>query len=260
MLRHLLRRGRERNRLWAGHDLRAKARYLVARVAPHLPPQARLLDVACGDGQALLAYGEVGCRGVGIELSARRLALCRVQGLTVVRADMTTTLPFALESFDVVSLISALEHIPAPEPFLCEVARVLRPGGVVIVQIPNPHFPVDLHYLLPLYGYLPEAWRERYRRAFAGDGYAIGYYTRQLTRRQALALFAGWEPLEVGDYVYPAEVAPAWLRPWYRLYTNAGLARLFPTGHILVLLQSVTKGKESDNDAGTRAVGRTPCR
>lgn len=250
MLRQLARRGRERNRLWAGHDLLAKARYLVARAAPHLPPQARLLDIACGDGQALLAYGEVGCRGVGIELSARRLARCRARGLAVVRADMTSPLPFAPGSFDAVSLISALEHIPAPEPFLHEIASVLKPEGVVIVQIPNPHFPVDLHYLLPLYGYLPEAWRERYRRAFAGDGYAIGYYTRQLTRRQALALFAGWTPLEICDCVYPAEVAPTWLRPWHRLYTGAGLSRLFPTGHLLVLRQGVKE--ESDSGVGAQ--------
>lgn len=248
-MRRLLCRGQDRNRLWAGHDLLAKARHLVMRVAPHLPPRACVLDIACGDGQALLAYAEIGCGGVGLDLAERRLARCRVKGLAVVRADMTKTLPFAPASFDVVSLISALEHIAEPEPFVGEVARVLRPGGIVLVQIPNPHFPVDLHYLLPLYGYLPARWREAYRRAFAGDGYAIGYYTRQLTRKQALALFAHWTPLEVGDCVYPAEVAPTWLRPWHRLYMGAGLSRLFPTGHLLVLRRNAHQDAGSNGGA-----------
>jgi SAM-dependent methyltransferase len=242
MLRQVWRRGRDRNRLWAGHDQLAKARYLAARVAPYLPPQARLLDIACGDGQALAALGEWGCRGVGIEVSARRLGRCRARGLHVVRADMTATLPFAAASFDVVSLISTLEHIPSPEGFLREVARVLAPEGVVVVQIPNPHFPVDLHYMLPLYGYLPEGLRRRYRRAFAGEGYAIDYYARQLTRRQVQDAFSAWELLHASDFVYPAEVAPDWLRPWYRLYTRTGLARLFPTGHLLVLRQGAAQG------------------
>jgi SAM-dependent methyltransferase len=46
-------------------------------------------------------------------------------------------LPFASGSFDVVSMLAVLEHLPRPLTVLQEVTRLLRPGGLLIVTVPN---------------------------------------------------------------------------------------------------------------------------
>jgi methionine biosynthesis protein MetW len=234
MLEALLRRGANRNRLWRGHDLGTKAKFIVSSVHPYLPPGSQHLDIACGDGQILLAFGEIGCKGVGIELSERRLCRCKERDLLAIQADMTAGLPFRRGSFDVVSLISTVEHVQDPPRLIEEVSRVLSSNGLVIVQIPNPRFPIDLHYFLPFYGYLPARVQRVYRRLLAGEGYGIDYYTTQLSKRDVEKLFADFVQLDAQDIVYPEQVAPDWLKPFYRLYRVSVLRQLFPTGHLFV--------------------------
>jgi SAM-dependent methyltransferase len=233
-LRNLARRGRDRNRLWSGHDPLSKAKFIAASVRHCLPHAARHLDIACGSGQILLALRETGCRVVGLELSARRLTVCRQQDLPVINADMTAPLPVRDGAIDVVTLISSLEHVADPAALVGEIGRILSPHGVVVIQIPNPLFPIDLHYFLPFYGYLPPSLRRLYRRLLAGRDYAIDYHTTQMSKRSVRRVFAGYTEVYAEDFVYPAEVAPDWLRPFYSLYRFPLLRRLFPTGHLFV--------------------------
>jgi SAM-dependent methyltransferase len=231
---NLVRRGRSRNRLWRGHDPLSKARFIAARVRHYLPYAARHLDIACGSGQVLLALQEIGCRGVGLELSERRLSVCRQQDLPVINADMTAPLPVQNGTVDVVTLISTLEHVADPVALVGEIGRILSPRGVVIIQIPNPRFPIDLHYFLPFYGYLPPSLQSLYRRLCAGRDYTIDYYTTQMSKRSVRKVFASYNEVYEEDFVYPAEVAPDWMRPFYGLYRLPLLRRLFPTGHLFV--------------------------
>jgi ubiquinone/menaquinone biosynthesis C-methylase UbiE len=212
----------------------AKAEFIAARVHPHILPGARHLDIACGDGQILCAFSQVGCRGIGVELSKRRLARCRQKGLSVVCADMSADLPFRDAAFDLVTLISTIEHIPHPNTLLEEVDRVLSTSGLVAVQIPNPYFPIDLHYFLPFYGYLPPFVQEAYRRLVVGHRYAIDYYTAQVIKRDIAEMFVHYSRVHAQDIVYPLQVAPDWLKPFYGLYRSTVLRRLFPTGHLFV--------------------------
>jgi SAM-dependent methyltransferase len=147
---------------------------------------------------------------------------------------MTAGLPFKDAAFDVVTLISTIEHVQDPDALVREVDRVLSPGGHVVVQIPNPYFPIDLHYFLPFYGYLPPVIRKAYRRLVTGQRYTISYHTAQVSKRDVVALFPGYAEPYSQDVVYPLDVAPDWLRPFWDLYTTSGLHRLFPTGHLFV--------------------------
>lgn len=233
-LREFFRQGRNRNRLWRGHDLMTKARFIRSQVEHCVPQGARHLDIACGSGEVLLVFEDLGCRSVGIELNEWRLARCRQGSLTVVRANMTATFPFGEETFDLITLISTIEHVPHPRGLLEEVNRVLSLDGVMVIQIPNPYFPIDLHYFLPFYGYLPRYVQRIYRRLLAGTGYSINYYTAQVTRADLEALFAGYTQVYAQDIVYPFSVVPNWLRPFYSLYRTSMLSELFPTGHLFV--------------------------
>jgi ubiquinone/menaquinone biosynthesis C-methylase UbiE len=232
-LKELFQRGKDRNRLRLGHDLTTKAKFIITKVQSYVPSGLRHLDIACGSGQILSAFNRICSKSIGVDLSEHCLAICRQQDLSVIRANITENLPFKNETFYLVTLISTIEHVPYPNELLKEVNRILSPNGLIIIQVPNPYFPIDLHYFLPLYGYLPLFIQKIYRRLLAGKGYLINYNTIQISKGDVEKIFADYAQVYVQDIVYPVEVAPNWLRPFYSFYKTS-LGRLFPTGHLFI--------------------------
>jgi len=94
---------------------------------------SRLLDVGCGTGHHLARYRQRGFEVVGVDGSAEMLELARAAnpGVPLQRADLQT-LPFSDATFDVVLSLEVLRYLPEPALALREMARVLRPGGVVV--------------------------------------------------------------------------------------------------------------------------------
>jgi ubiquinone/menaquinone biosynthesis C-methylase UbiE len=92
---------------------------------------ADLLDAGCGPGGTTLAMA--GERGVGLDISREQLSLADVPG-ELVQGDMTA-LPFAANSFDAVSAMYSLIHVPLDDhqATISEFSRVLRPGGALLV-------------------------------------------------------------------------------------------------------------------------------
>lgn len=101
-----------------------------------------VLDVACGAGygSALLARQARSVHGVDISAQALAHATATYAGaagnLQFVAADCGS-LPFGDGSFDVVVSFETIEHIAGQERFLDEIARVLRPAGVLVLSSPN---------------------------------------------------------------------------------------------------------------------------
>ncbi|MGH3717677.1 MAG: methyltransferase domain-containing protein [Pseudonocardiaceae bacterium] len=114
-------------------------RVLADRV--RIQPDERVLDAGCGvGGSSLWLAAERGARVVGITLAARQAAMARSyaarRGLTdrvhFDVADFTAT-PFPDASFDIVWAVESLCHAPRKAAFYQEAARLLRPGGRVVV-------------------------------------------------------------------------------------------------------------------------------
>ena len=114
---------------------RAHARRKLA-VLRHLPPRiarsGRLLDVGCAAG-FFLAEAQVHYDVQGVELSAWSSAYARDQlGLSVITGTLQqAALP--ADRFDVVTLWDVIEHVSDPVPLLTEAARVLKPGGRLVL-------------------------------------------------------------------------------------------------------------------------------
>ena len=93
-----------------------------------------MLDVPAGEG-ALAAR----LIDAGFEVSCCDLypEIFRLDGVDIHRGNLDAELPFADRSFDYVTCLEGLEHIENPQQAMREFARVLKPGGHVIVSVPN---------------------------------------------------------------------------------------------------------------------------
>lgn len=109
---------------------------LVAQVR-RLRPGGDLLDIGCSIGRLMKVARDEGFRVTGLELGARAAAHARAHFGLDVREVRLEEAGLPDGSFDVVTLIETLEHVPDPAAMLREIHRVLRPGGVIVVGVPN---------------------------------------------------------------------------------------------------------------------------
>jgi ubiquinone/menaquinone biosynthesis C-methylase UbiE len=108
-------------------------------------PAGRALDAACGTGRHTAYLASRGHRVAGVDATAEMLEKARVRlpGADLRQGDLAH-LPFEDGAFDVAVCALALSHVPDPAPAIAELARVLRPGGVLVLS--------DLHPTILLLG------------------------------------------------------------------------------------------------------------
>lgn len=101
------------------------------------PTRGRLLDIGAGRGEMLKAATMRGWKAVGLEPASGFARFAReYSGAEVIEARLEDR-PFEKESFDVVTLGAVLEHVFNPVEVLKEINRILRPGGVLWLDVPN---------------------------------------------------------------------------------------------------------------------------
>jgi len=154
----------------------------------------RVLDLGCGNGcytEELARRAEFVC-GIDVHmphLQAFQQAIPRVQG----RGEQ---LPFASDSFDAVTVIEVLEHTECDTTVLTECFRVLKPGGLLVLYVPNKLYPFESHPChigglrigpnIPLVSWLPEFLHKRLchariytRRGLFAMARGIGFQIRK---------------------------------------------------------------------------------
>jgi SAM-dependent methyltransferase len=165
----------------------------------------RILDCGCGMGFWLFAMQRLRrLELVGVDADPARLDWAEREGVAaeLVRAD-AQALPFPDGSFDGVLMSEVLEHLPDDGRALREVRRVLRPGGVLAISVPNARFPF---WWDPI-----SATRARLGRPPIRSGPVVGIWTnherlytaRQLSERVTSAGFEVERIEETTHYCFP---------------------------------------------------------
>jgi SAM-dependent methyltransferase len=95
----------------------------------------RILDVGCGTGANLELLAKYG-KAEGVDVSTEALDFCRARGLENVRQGEAEKLPYADESFDLVTGLDVVEHLDDDVAGLREMHRVLKPGGRALLFVP----------------------------------------------------------------------------------------------------------------------------
>jgi SAM-dependent methyltransferase len=110
-----------------------RVRYAAAiKPLTALPKSARILEAGCGAGRILRPLDALGYRNLtGIEISAARLRYVARHGPMSATLVCTDRVPFADAAFDAVVSAAVIEHVADPAAWLAQLARVVRPGGIV---------------------------------------------------------------------------------------------------------------------------------
>jgi SAM-dependent methyltransferase len=176
----------------------------AARLLRTEKPGGRMLDIGCSTGRLCVALADRFDELVGIDLAdrvveaGRRLIRERFPRLEpkirLITASADDPLPFPDRHFDVVIASAVIEHLLSPFAIMDEIARVTRPGGCVIVTVPNLQY--VKHVLDLVRGRLPLTGTDRrdieHFRRHGWDGHHFHYFTR--SSLAALLRHAGFEP------------------------------------------------------------------
>ncbi len=132
----------------------------LALIASLIPPESRVLDLGCGDGELLRLIAGKGCSGTGVEIEAEPFLQALSHGVNVIQLDINTQLDqFRDGSYDVVVLSRTLQNVRLPAQVLAEMARIAQHG---IVSMPNfAHWRNRFRLLrgrMPMTKDLPYSW------------------------------------------------------------------------------------------------------
>lgn len=165
-------------------------------VSATVPKLGKILDLGCGDNDCLTRYRTSELEAWGTDFDAHP-DLKHVDWFRLMPAD--GLIPFADQTFDLVSSYMVMEHVTKPAAFLGEIARVLKPNGVFIGQsIQSLHY---VTWIRRLFDVLPHSWVQRTVKKLYGreehDTFPTCY---RLNRKSVIARAAKASNLETIDW------------------------------------------------------------
>ncbi|MGD0943256.1 MAG: class I SAM-dependent methyltransferase [Acidimicrobiales bacterium] len=200
---------------------------MLAEAAALSPRPIVAIDVGCGDGTAtavaiarceLTPGAEV--RVIGLDWSCAALDLASRRGVRVARAAIDSAgLPLASGSVDVVIMGELIEHLVDTDAALEEAARVLVPGGRLLLSTPN--LAAWYNRVLLALGVQPVFTEVSLRGIYGRPGREVAGHLHIFTRRALEQLLASAGFVEIDVTGAPYHDVPRPLRPLDRLFCRA---------------------------------------
>jgi 2-polyprenyl-3-methyl-5-hydroxy-6-metoxy-1,4-benzoquinol methylase len=124
---------------------------LIARHHPGL----RLLDIGTGDGRFLDTASQHGFVVDATELSDTGIKYSATRGFAV-RKGQVTEIDFGDRNYDVITIWHVMEHVPNPREVLLSCRRLLAPGGLLVIAVPNEDHALWKHAVRKLLRWSPK--------------------------------------------------------------------------------------------------------
>jgi len=151
--------------------------------------KGRVLENGCGVGMYVEHLAPYGGDIVGLEYDFERAAEAGTRSPNILNAA-GESLPLPSATFDLILSHEVLEHVQDDAQAVREMVRVLRPGGRIVIFVPNRGYPFETHGLYwrgnyyfgnkPFVNYLPRKWRDK-----------LAPHVRVYSRRDLARLFDG---------------------------------------------------------------------
>jgi ubiquinone/menaquinone biosynthesis C-methylase UbiE len=164
-------------------------RLAMLNAAVPLSGKTVLVD-GCGLGAYVRGIRRFTERVYGLDIEVDRVIEAERNGTVNLMAAVCEHLPFSDEMFDVVYSHEVLEHVQDDRQACREMARVLTPGGRVVLFVPNRLYPFETHGVYfrghyhfgnkPFVNWLPDYWRNK-----------LAPHVRAYTSKQLIGLFEG---------------------------------------------------------------------
>jgi 2-polyprenyl-3-methyl-5-hydroxy-6-metoxy-1,4-benzoquinol methylase len=144
------------------HEMRY--RHVERQARRHLAEGGRILDLGCGSAPPATMLADLGGVYVGVDLGGHHVQYATrnleqlggpLEGV-LSRGDVEAV-PFADASFDLVIMTEVIEHLMEPDRCIWEIARVLRPGGVLVLTTNNASEAPTASPLRDLFAWLEKA-------------------------------------------------------------------------------------------------------
>lgn len=144
----------------------------------------RVIDVGCGPATGLRAFADAGLHATGLEPDRSRAQFVRIPGVSIVEQTVEEYASFHAEQFDAATCQHSLEHFHQLRPALAAIVRMVVPGGVIYLEVPDWQYDV-------------RDWN---------DALYLAHQTNFTA--ETLTSFAAGMGLEVIDRLYPPASAP----------------------------------------------------
>ena len=148
----------------------------------------RILENGCGVGMYMEKLSALGGTVIGLEYDRERATEARTRSPHILNAA-GESVPLPSGTFDLILSHEVIEHVQDDRAAICEMTRLLRPGGRIVLFCPNRGYPFETHGIywrgrykfgnIPLINYLPRRWRNR-----------LAPHVRVYSRRDLEKLFA----------------------------------------------------------------------
>jgi SAM-dependent methyltransferase len=228
----------------ADHEADFQSYLRLIRKRKEIDSRSRLLEIGVGTGWFQLACLSHGISCKGLEISRQLIEYAKEFGRQYglepdIELGNIEETDLGVEQYDVVIAHSVFEHIEHWRPALKKIQRTLKPGGLFVFSSTNKFSFHSDEYSLPLYGWLPDAWRYRLRVARQGpDIMKLGIDFNQFTYPQLRRAFreAGFSGIyDRVDFADPAEVSNPLKKSLLRLSKTVS-----PVKHIVLWFADAT--------------------
>lgn len=178
----------------------AKCRRQLLMCLEFAPHASSVLDVGCSAGYVLAGAESLSLRATGIDYASWAAGFAHERGFKTAAASLTE-LPFRDATFDILTAKHTLEHVNSPTTAMKEIHRVLKPGGVAFIVVPDVAFRKAAHYQPDRLGWQHHVYYDvpTLTRGLTDAGFEICSTDKAMLRRRlAKGLSAPYEWLRFG--------------------------------------------------------------